>query len=161
MTVDEQINFCHREMRYDCFLSSVVENIIDIDKDMDVNEKASNKDWKLRAESEIFSVSCLMINTIKNCPKTEICTICNKFPCTCNTTQQRDLLDNTANISTSNNEDIEIFPPFLSDISNRPDIKPMQVLWNLEVVRDLEFHHEYISEQIEKFFSHSYIVQPL
>ena len=40
---------------------------------------------------------------------------------------------------------------FTSDTSNRPDMKPMEVLSNLEIVRDLEFHHEYITDQIEKF----------
>ena len=82
--------------------------------------------------------------------KTVNCSKYNNFPCICNTSQQNDLL-NPATISNSAKEDIEIFPPFSSDISNRSDVKPAQVLSNLEVVRDLEFHHEFISEQIEKF----------
>ena len=43
------------------------------------------------------------------------------------------------------------FPPVSSDISNKPEIKEMDVLSNLENVRDLEFSHEFISDQIEKF----------
>ena len=86
-----------------------------------------------------------MVN-VENYSETVNCSKCNNFPCICNTSQQSDILDNNVNISNSTNEDIEIFPPFSSDISNRTDVKPMQVLSNLEVVRDLEFHHEYITE---------------
>ena len=46
---------------------------------------------------------------------------------------------------------VQNFPPVSSDISTRPDLKPMEVISNLEVVRDLEFNHQYINDQIEKF----------
>ena len=75
-----------------------------------------------------------MVNTNKNYPKTTNCSTCKNFPCICNTSQQNDNLDNNVNIFNSTNEDIEIFPPSPSDISNRTDIKPMHVLLNLEVV---------------------------
>lgn len=51
----------------------------------------------------------------------------------------------------SGNDTIEIFPPSSSDVSQRTDIKPSQIISNLEVTRDLKFHHQYISEQIDKF----------
>ena len=43
------------------------------------------------------------------------------------------------------------FPPVPSDVSDRQDIKAMDVISNLEVVKDLEFNHEFIQDQIEKF----------
>ena len=46
---------------------------------------------------------------------------------------------------------VQEFPPVSSDVSNRPDLKPMDVISNLEVVKDLEFNHEFIYDQIEKF----------
>ena len=48
-------------------------------------------------------------------------------------------------------ENCKTFPPISSDISNKPDIKEMDVLSNLENVRDLEFSHEFIADQIDKF----------
>ena len=92
-----------------------------------------------------------MVNTNQNYPKTPNCSNCKNFPCTCHNSPQNDNVDNldkNVNISNSTNEEIEIFPPSPSDVFNRTDIKPMQVLSNLEVVRDLEFHHKFISEQI-------------
>ena len=75
-----------------------------------------------------------MVNVNKDYPKPVNCSKCENFPCICNTSNQSNALDNNVNVSNSTNEDIEIFPPFPSDISNRTDVKPMPVLSNLEVV---------------------------
>ena len=44
MTEDEQVDFCYQEMRDDCFLSSKVESILDIEEDSEINEEANNID---------------------------------------------------------------------------------------------------------------------
>ena len=46
---------------------------------------------------------------------------------------------------------VDEFPPVPSDVSNRHDIKEMDVISNLEITKDLEFNHEFIQGQIEKF----------
>ena len=78
-----------------------------------------------------------MVNTSQNYPKVTNCSTCKNFHCTCNNLQGNDSvqnLDNNVNISNSSNDEIEIFPPSSSDVFNRKDVKPMQVISNLEVV---------------------------
>ena len=50
------------------------------------------------------------------------------------------------------NDNVEtVFPPFSHNIDNRKNIQSMDIFSNLYNTRDLEFDHNYISEQIEKF----------
>ena len=45
----------------------------------------------------------------------------------------------------------EIFPPFPPNLDKRQDIKAMDIISNLEVMKDLEFDHQYINVMSEKF----------
>ena len=47
--------------------------------------------------------------------------------------------------------DVEVFPPFAPDLDSRENIKPMEAISNLEITKDFEFDHVYISEMVEKF----------
>ena len=106
----------------------------------------------MQAERDKFSISCLIVNTSKNYFGTEICKSCNVNcnVCSCNTPELA-LPPYADNEPEDSSEAFKTFPPVPSDLSTRQDIKPMDVLSNLEIVRDLEFHHEYINDQIDKF----------
>ena len=104
----------------------------------------------MRAESDHFSADCLTITVSKNSSNIEICQDCNSNICSCNAPELA--LPSNADPKSEDSSDIlQTFPPVLSDLSIRPDIKEIEVISNLEVVRDLEFHHQYINDQIEKF----------
>ena len=45
----------------------------------------------------------------------------------------------------------EVYPSFLPDLENRKNLREMDVISNLEVVRDLEFDSDYINSMIQKF----------
>ena len=104
----------------------------------------------MRAERDEFSVSCLIVNNSNNYFGTEICKSCNINcnVCSCNALELAPS-PSANNEPEDSSEVCKTFPPVSSDLSNRPDIKQMDVLSNLENVRDLEFSHEYISAQIE------------
>ena len=46
---------------------------------------------------------------------------------------------------------MEVFPSFLPNIELRKDIRAMEVISNLEDVKNLEFDSNYITDLIEKF----------
>ena len=46
---------------------------------------------------------------------------------------------------------VEIFPSFAPDLENRSNVRPMEPISNLEVVKDFEFDHEFIGEMVRKF----------
>ena len=52
---------------------------------------------------------------------------------------------------TSNDTREEIFPSFLPNIEQKPHVKRMDIISNLEDVKNLEFDSEYITDMIEKF----------
>ena len=83
------------------------------------------------------------------------CTTCKSLCCSCNGLIGQDMeqdFDNDTNMLNDiyDNNSLEVFPPSSSDISQRSDIKSMQTISNLEITRDFKFHHQYISEQIDK-----------
>ena len=86
-----------------------------------------------------------MANTNNNYFGTTICKSCN---IDCNKCSCKAPINKT---KSSFKNEVDPFPPVPSDISTRQDIKQMEIFTNLEAVRDLEFCHEYISDQIEKF----------
>ena len=43
----------------------------------------------------------------------------------------------------------QIFPPFPPNLDKRQDIKPMDIISNLEVTKKLEFDHQYSNDMIE------------
>ena len=47
--------------------------------------------------------------------------------------------------------DVEVFPPFAPKLDDRQKISKMDVISNLEVTKDFEFDHEYISEMVSRF----------
>ena len=106
----------------------------------------------MRAERDKFSVSCLMANTGNNYFGTTICKSCNVDcnVCSCKA-PELSLSPHTDNKTEESSKAFNIFPPVPSDISTRPDIKQMDIFTNLEAVCDLEFHHEYISDQIKNW----------
>ena len=84
----------------------------------------------------------------KNSSNIENCQNCNSNICSCNAPDLA--LPPYADPKPEDSSDnLQTFPPVSSDLSIRPDIKEMDVISNLEVVCDLEFHHEYINDQIE------------
>ena len=131
--------------------------MIDIGTDSDEDQKDGDRDWKLWAERDNFSVSCLMLNS-KNYFGTDICIKCHSKSdiCSCNSSSSKKKSKSKTKKSKPNEYDhdssnSETFPPLSSDISDKPDIKEMEVLSNLDNVRDLEFSHEFIAHQIDKF----------
>ena len=55
MTVDEQIDFCNQEMQDDCFLSTIDEDVIDIDGDENVDEDVVDIDVDKDVEEDIIN----------------------------------------------------------------------------------------------------------
>ena len=106
----------------------------------------------MRAERDEFSVSCLIVNTSNNYFGTEICKSCNINcnVCSCNTPELA-LPPYANNEPEDSSEVCKTFPPGSFDLSTRQDIKPMDVSSKLEIVRNFEFNHEYINDQIDKF----------
>ena len=98
-----------------------------------------------------------MLNS-KNYFGTDICRKCHSKSnkCSCNSLSSKKKSKSKTKKSKPNHyEDDsnigETFPPLSSDISNKPEIKEMEVLSNLDNVRDLEFSHKFIAHQIDKF----------
>ena len=54
MTVDEQIEFCNQEMQDDCFLSTIDEDIVNIDDDEDVDEDVIDVDEDEDVEDKVI-----------------------------------------------------------------------------------------------------------
>ena len=98
-----------------------------------------------------------MLNS-KNYFGTDICIKCHSKLdiCSCNSSSsKKKSKSKTKKYITNEYEDNssngEAFPPLSSDISDKLDIKEMEVLSNLDNVRDLEFSHKFIADQIDKF----------
>ena len=98
-----------------------------------------------------------MLNS-KNYSGTNICIKCHSKSdiCSCNSSSSKKKSKSKTKKSKPNeyeddSSNGEAFPPLSSDISNKSDIKEMEVLSNLDNVRDLEFSHEFIADQIDKF----------
>ena len=96
----------------------------------------------MRAERDDFSVSCLIVNNSNNYFGTEICKSCNVNcnVCSCNALKLAPP-PSASNEPEDSSEVFKTFPLVSSDISNKPEIKEIDVLSNLENVRDLEFSH--------------------
>ena len=54
-------------------------------------------------------------------------------------------------VSSSGDTPVDVFPPFLPNLSTRDGLREMDIISNLEVTRDLEFDNRYIVDMIEKF----------
>ena len=56
------------------------------------------------------------------------------------------------NVITDDSESLlEIFPLFPPDLINRQNVKPMNIISNLEITKDFEFDHIFINDMIKKF----------
>ena len=57
----------------------------------------------------------------------------------------------SSNNYTTDDAPVDVFPPFLPNLSARTGLRAMDIISNLEVTRDLEFDNEYINDMVEKF----------
>ena len=85
-------------------------------------------------------MKCLMVRISQDSNNDNSCNVCHSFYCSCNGLPRQNKgedLDSEINISTKNyipdSNSLEVFPPSSSDLSQRSDIKPMQIISNLEV----------------------------
>ena len=90
-----------------------------------------------------------MMIASKHNANSQSCPNCNSNVCSCKATELAS--PPCENPKSENSSNLQNFSPLSSDLSTRPDIKEMEVISSLEVFRDLEFHHQYINDQIEKF----------
>ena len=83
-----------------------------------------------------FFAACLTITVSKNSSNIEICQNCNCNVCSCNA-PELSLPPYADNEPEDSSDELKTFPPVSSDLLTRQDIRPMDVLSNLEIVRDL------------------------
>ena len=69
----------------------------------------------------------------------------------CDDTKQTLSCNDTKQTSSSSDIKQEVFPAFLPNLDSKPGIKAMDIISNLEDVKNLEFNSEYITDMIEKF----------